>query len=102
MINRGCHMNGTDTSCLCFSYDGQCLASRGGQIHFKQDNRSIISIVQIVKAIQIKLLIPVRLLTIFPPGLSLSNFDQFPDLTVCNLLEPLYHIQPNLLQSIFW
>lgn len=30
MINRGCHMNGTDTSCLCFSYDGQCLASRGG------------------------------------------------------------------------
>ncbi|XP_022317933.2 WD repeat-containing protein 70-like [Crassostrea virginica] len=30
MLNRGCHMNGTDTSCLCFSYDGQCLASRGG------------------------------------------------------------------------
>ncbi|XP_062568772.1 WD repeat-containing protein 70-like [Saccostrea cucullata] len=30
LLNRGCHMNGTDTSCLCFSYDGQCLASRGG------------------------------------------------------------------------
>lgn len=38
MINRGCHMNGTDTSSLCFSYDGQCLASRGGQIHFKLQN----------------------------------------------------------------
>jgi len=30
MVNRGAHMNGSDTTCLCFSYDGQVLASRGG------------------------------------------------------------------------
>ncbi|XP_021365912.1 WD repeat-containing protein 70-like isoform X2 [Mizuhopecten yessoensis] len=30
MVNRNCHMNGSDTSCLCFSYCGQILASRGG------------------------------------------------------------------------
>lgn len=28
--NMNAHANGTDTSCLCFSYDGRCLASRGG------------------------------------------------------------------------
>ncbi|KAK2177011.1 hypothetical protein NP493_624g01057 [Ridgeia piscesae] len=30
MMNRTAHMNGTDTSCLCYSYDGRTLASRGG------------------------------------------------------------------------
>ncbi|KAJ8306239.1 hypothetical protein KUTeg_016784 [Tegillarca granosa] len=30
MTNRTAHMNGSDTSCLCFSYDGKVLASRGG------------------------------------------------------------------------
>lgn len=30
MVNRTAHMNGTDTSCLCFSYDDRVLASRGG------------------------------------------------------------------------
>lgn len=27
---RNAHMNGTDTSCLTFSYDGQAIATRGG------------------------------------------------------------------------
>ncbi|XP_060086401.1 WD repeat-containing protein 70-like [Ylistrum balloti] len=30
LVNRNCHMNGSDTSCLCFSYCGKMLASRGG------------------------------------------------------------------------
>lgn len=30
MINRNAHQNGTDTTCLAFSYDGTTLASRGG------------------------------------------------------------------------
>ena len=30
MMNRTAHQNGTDTSCLSFSYDGHTLASRGG------------------------------------------------------------------------
>ncbi|XP_064625112.1 WD repeat-containing protein 70-like [Lineus longissimus] len=30
LVNRGCHMNGSDTSCIRFSYDGNVLASRGG------------------------------------------------------------------------
>ncbi|KAK3591263.1 hypothetical protein CHS0354_010628 [Potamilus streckersoni] len=30
MMNRAAHMSGSDTSCLCFSYDGRTLASRGG------------------------------------------------------------------------
>ncbi|KAL5015983.1 hypothetical protein ScPMuIL_005572 [Solemya velum] len=30
LMNRTAHMNGSDTSCLCFSYDGKTLASRGG------------------------------------------------------------------------
>ncbi|XP_076075881.1 WD repeat-containing protein 70-like [Mytilus galloprovincialis] len=30
MVSRTAHMNGTDTSSLCFSYDDRVLASRGG------------------------------------------------------------------------
>ncbi|KAL4237104.1 WD repeat-containing protein 70 [Mactra antiquata] len=30
MLLRNAHMNGSDTSSLCFSYDGKVLASRGG------------------------------------------------------------------------
>ena len=30
MVVREAHMNGSDTSCLCYSYDGRTLASRGG------------------------------------------------------------------------
>lgn len=33
MILRTAHMNGSDTSSLCFSYDGRVLASRGGKKH---------------------------------------------------------------------
>lgn len=34
MKNMTAHMNGSDTSCLCFSYDNQTLASRGGESFF--------------------------------------------------------------------
>ncbi|GAB1607133.1 WD repeat-containing protein 70-like [Argonauta hians] len=30
MLNRKAHMNGSETTSLCFSYDGRVLASRGG------------------------------------------------------------------------
>lgn len=30
MLNRTAHQMGTDTTSLCFSYDGKYLASRGG------------------------------------------------------------------------
>eukprot|EP00106_Octopus_bimaculoides_P011145 XP_014778587.1 PREDICTED: WD repeat-containing protein 70-like [Octopus bimaculoides] len=30
MLNRNAHMKGSDTTSLCFSYDGRVLASRGG------------------------------------------------------------------------
>lgn len=35
MVNRNCHSNGSDTSCLCFSYCGRILASRGGDDSLK-------------------------------------------------------------------
>jgi len=31
---RNAHQNGTDTSSLAFSYDGTCVATRGGKAHF--------------------------------------------------------------------
>jgi len=33
MKNMTAHMNGSDTSSLCFSYDNLTLASRGGNNH---------------------------------------------------------------------
>ena len=30
MTKRDAHQNGSDTSCLCYSYDNNMLASRGG------------------------------------------------------------------------
>lgn len=32
-LYRNAHMNGTDTSCLEFSYDGLSVASRGGRYY---------------------------------------------------------------------
>lgn len=40
MVNRTAHMNGTDTSSLCFSYDDRVLASRGGKSELNGTDKS--------------------------------------------------------------